>query len=312
MTQDAARHGLSAGVLRRSVQRDRRSDVVRLARQPQLRAVRQRDARSRQPPPEVRRLSLPPASSIRSTRPTPAATSRSTASGPATRSPISCSAIRAASQVGIGRADEHGRSTWLHVYGQDDWKVSSNLTLNYGLRYEINSQMTDVDNRLSAIDLPGQRASSSPATSSGNISPDAARRCCRRFRFRYVTSQDAGWTQGLLRPSYLRFAPRLGVVWALGDDPEDRRQRRLRRLPESVGLQRAAGARVDAAVLLREDGHRRGRRRPADAADLDRAARAGQRHGRRQHDGLGLPDRVREELLASRSSARSRRRRCSR
>ena len=29
------------------------------------------------------------------------------------------------SQVGIGRADEHGRSTWLHLYGQDDWKARS-------------------------------------------------------------------------------------------------------------------------------------------------------------------------------------------
>ena len=141
--------------VRRAVQRDRRSDGVRLAREPQLRALRQRDARSRQSPHEVRRLSVPTWSSIRSTRPTRAATSRSTASGPATRSPTSCSAIRASSQVGIGRADEHGRSTWFHAYGQDDWKIRSNLTLNYGLRYEINSQMADVDNRLSSIDLPG-------------------------------------------------------------------------------------------------------------------------------------------------------------
>ena len=62
-------------------------------------------------------------------------------------------------QVGLGRADEHGRSTWFHVYGQDDWKVRPNLTLNYGLRYEVNGQMTDADNRLSAVDLsvPGGR-----------------------------------------------------------------------------------------------------------------------------------------------------------
>ena len=43
-----------------------------------------------------------------------------------------------AAQVGIGRADEHGRATWVHVYGQDDWKIRPNLSLNYGLRYEIN------------------------------------------------------------------------------------------------------------------------------------------------------------------------------
>ena len=144
------------------------------------------------------------------------ATSHSTASGRATRSPTSCSAIRASSQVGIGRADEHGRSTWLHVYAQDDWKVRSNLTFNYGLRYEINSQMADVDNRLSAIDLPGRRFVIA-SDDDGSLSPTRSR-CCRRFRLPYVTSKDAGWTRGLLRPSYLRFAPRVGIVWATGDD----------------------------------------------------------------------------------------------
>jgi hypothetical protein len=64
-----------------------------------------------------------------------------------------------AAQVGIGRADEHGRTTWFHAYGQDDWEIRPNLTVSYGLRYEINGQMHDEDNRLSAIDLsvPGGR-----------------------------------------------------------------------------------------------------------------------------------------------------------
>ena len=121
-----------------------------------------------------------------------------------------------ASQVGIGRADEHGRSTWFHVYGQDDWKINSNLTLNYGLRYEINSQMSDVDNRLSAIDIPDRRFVIA-SDDSGNVSPSATP-LLSQIPIPYVTSQEAGWTQGLLRPSYLRFAPRVGVVWAIGND----------------------------------------------------------------------------------------------
>src|SRR5207247_7607198 len=32
----------------------------------------------------------------------------------------------------------------------------------------------------------------------------------------YVTSKDVGWNAALLRPSYLRFAPRLGVAWTIG------------------------------------------------------------------------------------------------
>jgi hypothetical protein len=120
------------------------------------------------------------------------------------------------SQVGIGRADEHGRTTWFHVYGQDDWRVNSQLTLNYGLRYEINSQMADVDNRLSAIDIPNTRFVIA-SDDNGNFSPDAAT-LLPQIPIPYVSSQQAGWTQGLLRPSYLRFAPRIGLSWALDDD----------------------------------------------------------------------------------------------
>jgi hypothetical protein len=119
-------------------------------------------------------------------------------------------------QVGIGRADEHGRSTWFHVYGQDDWQVTPNLTINAGLRYEINSQMWDVDNRLAAVDIPDRRFVIA-SDAQGNLSPTAAP-LLSQIPIPYVSSQAAGWTEGLLRPSYLRFAPRAGVVWAIGDD----------------------------------------------------------------------------------------------
>jgi Carboxypeptidase regulatory-like domain len=116
-------------------------------------------------------------------------------------------------QVGHGRADEHGRSTWFHVYGQDDWRIRSNLTINYGLRYEINGQMNDVDNRLSAIDLtvPGGRFVIA-SDAAGHISPSALP-LLSQIPIPYVTSAGAGWTAGLLRPSYRRFAPRLSIVW---------------------------------------------------------------------------------------------------
>jgi len=117
-------------------------------------------------------------------------------------------------QAGIGRADEHGRSTWLHAYGQDDWKVKPNLTMNYGLRYEINGQMNDIDNRLSAVDLtvPGGRFVIA-SDKNGNLSP-SAQTLLSQIPISYVGSKDAGWTAGLLRPSYLRFAPRFGMVWS--------------------------------------------------------------------------------------------------
>ena len=60
---------------------------------------------------------------------------------------------------GIGRGDENGRTSWFHLFAQDDWRIRSNLTVNVGLRYEYNQHMRDVDNRLSSVDFetPGGR-----------------------------------------------------------------------------------------------------------------------------------------------------------
>lgn len=123
-----------------------------------------------------------------------------------------------AASVGIGRADEHGRSTWLHVYGQDNWQARPNLTIDYGLRYEINGQMNDVDARLSSIDLsvPGGRFVIA-SDDRNRISP-SAQPLLSQIPIPYVTSADAGWTPALLRPSYRRVAPRVGAAWTLGQD----------------------------------------------------------------------------------------------
>lgn len=116
-------------------------------------------------------------------------------------------------QVGIGRGEEDGRSNWLHLYVQDDWRATRSLTINAGLRYEINSHMVDVDNRLSAIDLsvPGGRIVVA-SDSRGNIS-SAAAPLMGIQPVPYTTSADAGFNRGLLQPDYNRFAPRLGVAW---------------------------------------------------------------------------------------------------
>ena len=229
-------------------------------------------------------------------RPTRGATSRSTASGPATRSPIFCSGTRASSQVGIGRADEHGRSTWLHVYGQDDWRIRPNLTLNYGLRYEINGQMTDVDNRLSAVDLPGTALRHRQRRRRDAL---ARRRGAAVRRSRSATRRRTmpDGRDGLLRPSYRRFAPRLGMVWSPGDSGKT-----VVNAGFGVFLNQWAYSVQQALAPTLPFFFAKTVTAAADAVQpthdiVDRAAGAGQRHGRRQHDGLGFPDRVREELF---------------
>ncbi len=125
--------------------------------------------------------------------------------------------VEARSGVG-GRGGEDARTNWLHLYAQDDWRVSDDLTLNVGLRYEINQHMRDVDNRLSTIDVsvPGGRYVIA-SDEAGNISP-AANALLPQIPIPWVTSAEIGWDRSLLRPSRTRFAPRLGFAWLADDD----------------------------------------------------------------------------------------------
>jgi Carboxypeptidase regulatory-like domain len=120
--------------------------------------------------------------------------------------------------TGIGRGDENGRTNWLHLFAQDDWRVRSNLTVNLGLRYEYNQHMRDEANRLSSIDFdaPGGRFVIA-SDDDGVINPEAAA-LLPLIPLPYVTSAAAGWDRGLLSPSKLRLAPRTG--FALSFDRE--------------------------------------------------------------------------------------------
>ena len=46
---------------------------------------------------------------------------------------------------------ENVRSTGLYLFAQDSWKIRPNLTLNYGLRWELNTPIADMQAR---ADLP--------------------------------------------------------------------------------------------------------------------------------------------------------------
>jgi len=118
-------------------------------------------------------------------------------------------------QVGIGRGDENGRTTWFHSYVQDDWNPTRDLTINIGLRWEINQPIRDVHNRLSAIDytVPGGRFVIA-SDNAGNISPTAAA-LLPLIPIPFVTSAEAGWDRSLLRDSPPRLAPRFGISWRL-------------------------------------------------------------------------------------------------
>jgi hypothetical protein len=117
--------------------------------------------------------------------------------------------------TGIGRGDENGRTNWLHLFAQDDWRVRSNLTINLGLRYEYNQHLRDEANRLSSVDYetPGGRFVIA-SDDDGVINSEAAA-LLPLLPLPYVTSAEAGWDRGLLSPSKVRLAPRTGFALSL-------------------------------------------------------------------------------------------------
>ncbi len=119
--------------------------------------------------------------------------------------------------VGIGRGDEDGRTSWLHAYVQDDWHARSNLTLNLGLRYELNQHMYDAGNRLSSIDLSAAGGRFVIASDEDDAIDPSAAALLPLIPIPYVTSNQAGWGRGLLDPSAVRLAPRAGFALTLDD-----------------------------------------------------------------------------------------------
>ena len=90
--------------------------------------------------------------------------------------------------------------TTFDPWVQDDWKVSSRLTLNLGLRWEPSLQPRDTAGFTSGFD-PGVQSVRAP------LSPRSI-----------VFGGDPGIPQSIVRNYWKVFSPRVGFAWNLGSD----------------------------------------------------------------------------------------------
>lgn len=97
---------------------------------------------------------------------------------------------------------DRGLRKWVGAgYVQDEWHLLSRLSLNVGLRYEINTPYTEIRDRLNAWE-PGRQSIVYPNAPTGLLFPG-----------------DPGVPAGIAPVDYKELMPRLGLAWdPLGDN----------------------------------------------------------------------------------------------
>lgn len=98
-------------------------------------------------------------------------------------------------QQGV-QAPLHSRAYYYGLYAQDSWRLRPNLTLNYGLRYEVTSPWAEAQGQLETL-VPGLQSKVFPGSPTGWVFPG-----------------DPGIPKTLAPVRHNNFAPRVGIAYA--------------------------------------------------------------------------------------------------
>jgi hypothetical protein len=106
----------------------------------------------------------------------------------------------------IGDSSRSYRTTSFDFFAQDSFRIRSNLTFNYGLRYELNTVLHDATNRATTF---------RPDKFTTYLSPSADQTNLAVLQASGMVTQAQG---GLYNPDHNNFAPRVGFAWSLGQN----------------------------------------------------------------------------------------------
>ena len=105
---------------------------------------------------------------------------------------------------------ENVRSTALYLFAQDSWKIKPNVTLNYGLRWELNTPIADISKHVQTF-RPGQTSTIYPCKDTANTD------CTSMTPVGLLVPGDPGVPGGLTQTYYKAIAPRIGIAWSPGN-----------------------------------------------------------------------------------------------
>jgi len=93
----------------------------------------------------------------------------------------------------------YGRNFYFGLYAQDSWRVKSNLTFNYGLRYDVSAPWKTKYNQFQTL-IPGDQSVVFPGSPTGWVFPG-----------------DPHVPSTLAPTRWNNFAPRLGLAYSFGE-----------------------------------------------------------------------------------------------
>jgi hypothetical protein len=102
-----------------------------------------------------------------------------------------------ASSIAFGNADKYFRDSLYDAYLSDDWRISPELTLNAGVRWEYGAPITELYDRLVNLDIVSPFRAAAPVLASDPLGP--------------LTGQR--YPDSLVRPDKSAFEPRVGLAW---------------------------------------------------------------------------------------------------
>ena len=111
---------------------------------------------------------------------------------------------------------ENVRSTGLYLFAQDSWKIKPSLTLNYGLRWELDTPLADVLRHVQTF-RPGQNTAQYPCYLTPDEQSAFGASDCASAGVQptgLVVPGDKGVPAGMTQTYYKAFAPRVGIAWS--------------------------------------------------------------------------------------------------